>query len=487
MERLFTVLALAGLFVSSCKEIVEVEKIVEKECDKQHYEECDKEHLPEVAPTLALAAGEATVESLSFVLTPELAAAVRYSVVKADAALPTAEDLFNQKSENYGTPADATIEEEYTVGGLQLGTDYTVVAAARNNIGYSEVATLSMTTLIPEMKLTLAEVKVNPNSFIFSISPVNASKVAYVVLSEGESLPEASAVLENGIEVAADAVSECVVMDLEQETSYKVVAAALDLAGKNAMLSEALTVTTAKQLPPAVGDYYYSDGTWGTELEDGKTPIGVVFYTGCATDMGDNKAYYKVKDGSKAMEEFHGYVIALRDASPADGVQWSFYDSWADPCGISTEVDDFLGYTNTLAIRAHAEKIGVGFSKENTSYPAAWYATEGYESVCPSPEQSSGWFLPSAGQLMYIWEKAYFNPTNNLKGWVENSLRNLGDLAAEMYARDSEYWTSNEQVDSFGTSVRAYYVSFDSSQFQPGFASWLNKDWEVRVRSVLAF
>ena len=158
MKRLFTVLALAGLFFSSCKEIVEVEKIVEKECDKQHYEDCDKEHLPEVAPTLAIASGEATVESLSFVLTPELAAAVRYSVVKADAALPTAEDLFNQKSENYGTPADATLEDEYTVSGLQLGTDYTVVAAARNNIGYSEVATLSMTTLIPEMKLTLAEV-----------------------------------------------------------------------------------------------------------------------------------------------------------------------------------------------------------------------------------------------------------------------------------------------------------------------------------------
>lgn len=488
MKRLFSVLAIAGLLLSSCKEkIVEVEKIVEKECDKQHYEACDKEHLPEVAPSLAIAAGETTVESLAFVLTPELASAVRYSVVEADAALPTVEDLFNQQSEHYGIPADATIEDEYIVDGLQLGTDYTVVAAARNNIGYSDLATLSMTTLIPEMKLTLAEVKVNPNSFTFSISPVNASKVAYVVLADGESLPEASAVLENGIEVPADAAGEYTVIDLDQATSYQVVAAALDLAGKNAMLSDALTVTTIEQLPPAVGDYYYSDGTWGTDLEEGKTPIGVVFYVGCATEMGDNKAYYKVKDGSKTMEEFHGYVIALKDASPADGVQWSFYDSWADPCGISTDTDDFLGYTNTLTIRVHADNIGVGFSKENTSYPAAWYATEGYESVCPAPAQSSGWFLPSAGQLMYIWDKAYFNPTNNLKGWVENSLRNLGDLAAEMYVRDSEYWASNEQVDSYGTSVRAYYVSFDSSQFQPGFVSWLNKDWEVRVRSVLAF
>lgn len=480
MKRLFCVLALAGIFFASCKEVVE--------CDKQHYEtECNKEHMPEVAPTIAVAAGEATVESISFVLTPEMAAAVRYSVVEAGAALPSAEDVFNQQSEYYGIPADATIEDEYVVSGLELGTDYTVVAAAKNNIGYSEVASLSMTTLIPEMKLTLAEVKVGPNSITFSISPVNASKVAYVVLPEGESLPEASAVLANGTEVAADAAGEYVAAGLEQETSYQVVAAALDLAGKNAMLSEVLSVTTTGQTPPAVGDYYYSDGSWSTEIQEGKTPIGVVFYVGCATEMGDNKAYYKVKDGKTAMSEFHGYVVALKDASPAEGVWWSFYNSWADPCGISTDTDDFLGYTNTLAIRSHADQIGVGFSKENTSYPAAWYATEGFESVCPAPEQSSGWFLPSAGQLMYIWNNAYFNPTNNLKGWVENSLRNLGDLAAEMYAVDSEYWTSNEQVDSYATSVRAYYVSFDSSQFQPGFVSWLNKDWELRVRSVLAF
>lgn len=483
MKRLFCVFALAGVLFASCKKIVEVPV----ECDKQHYEECDKQHMPEVAPTLSIAAGEATVESLTFVLTPELAAAVRYQVIEADSTHPTAEDLFNQHSEYFGVPADATIEDEYIVGGLQLGVDYTVVAAAKNNIGYSELATLSMTTAIPEMKLTLAEVKVGPNSFTFSISPVNASKVAYVVIPEGESLPEASAVLENGTEVTADAAGEYVAAGLEQETSYQVVAAALDLAGKNVMLSEVLSVTTTGQTPPAVGDYYYSDGSWSTEIQEGKTPIGVVFYIGCATEMGDNKAYYKVKDGKTAMSEFHGYVVALKDATPAGGVQWSFYNSWADPCGISTETDDFLGYTNTLAIRSHADQIGVGFSKENTSYPAAWYATEGFESVCPAPEQSSGWFLPSAGQLMYIWNNAYFNPTNNLKGWVENSLRNLGDLAAEMYDVESEYWASNEQVDSFGTSVRAYYVSFDSSQFQPGFVSWLNKDWELRVRSVLVF
>ena len=489
MKRLFFILALAGVFAVSCEKVVEVEKIVEKECDKQHYEdeECDREHLPEVAPKLTLTAGAVTVESVSFVLAPTDAAAVRYSVVEAGTSLPTAEDLFNKESEFYGVPADATIEAEYLVSSLRLGTEYTVVAAARNNIGYSEVVTLAMTTAIPEMSLGLSVVKINSSSVVFSISPVNASKVAYKVLAAGEEVPEATVVLESGVEADATAAGEYVVKGLEPESSYVIVAAALDLAEKNAMLSDAVEVTTIAVVPPAVGDYYYSDGSWSTEYDDTKTPIGVVFYLGCATEFKDNVAYYKVKDGSAAMEEFHGYVIALKDASPEDGVWWSFYDSWGDPTGVSVETNDFLGYTNTLAIRTEAERLGVGFSADNSSYPAAYYATDAYDEVCPAPAQSSGWFLPSAGQLQYIWDSAYFNPNGNLKGWLENSFRNLGELAVEMHVTDSEYWSSTEQVDSYGTSVRAYYVNFDSSNWNPGFTSWYNKDVDFRVRSVLAF
>lgn len=466
-------LAAVGMLAFSC------EKVVEKECDK--------EHLPDVVPSLTLTAGTATVESLSFTLTPEAAVSVRYSVLESGSELPTAESLFDSASPSFGLPADASASYEYTVDGLNLGTDYVVAAAAKNNIGYSEVYSLSMTTDIPEMSLTLSLVKENSNSLSFRLTPVNAGKVAYAVVAADAEIPEAAAVLADGTEADASAAADYVVKGLEPETSYVIVAAALDLAGKNTLLSEPLTASTIAVIPPAVGDYYYSDGTWSTAYDSSKEPIGVVFYLGCATEFGDNPAYYKVKDGSAAMEEFHGYVIALKDASPEEGVFWSFYDGWDSGAGCSGELDDFLGYTNTIAIETTAAENGRGISESNDSYPATYYATVAYEEACPAPELSSGWFLPSAYQLKYIWEKVYFNEDGNLKGWIENSLKNLGDKAAEMYVSNSSYWTSTEYYDSYGDSCKAYYFNFDYASFSPGFIDWYTKDEEFRVRSVLAF
>lgn len=39
-----------------------------------------------------------------------------------------------------------------------------------------------------------------------------------------------------------------------------------------------------KKEPPKVGDYFYSDGTFSTELDKSKTPVGVIFYTGDPTE-----------------------------------------------------------------------------------------------------------------------------------------------------------------------------------------------------------
>ena len=76
----------------------------------------------EVAPTVTLTAGEATTESLSFVLTPANATSVRYAVYKAGETLPTAEDLLTSSSGSAGTPADATVAETYVVTGLDFST-----------------------------------------------------------------------------------------------------------------------------------------------------------------------------------------------------------------------------------------------------------------------------------------------------------------------------------------------------------------------------
>ena len=63
---------------------------------------------------------------------------------------------------------------------------------------------------------------------------------------------------------------------------------------------------------PRIGDIYYSDGTWSTNLKEGATPIGIVFRVGIASDMSDREAFYTKKDGTTPFDEFHGYVVALR-------------------------------------------------------------------------------------------------------------------------------------------------------------------------------
>ena len=487
----FTAAALALLLpLVSCEEIPQTET---PDTPNQETPDTPKE---EVAPTVTLTAVEATTESVSFVLTPANATSVRYSVYKAGETLPSAEDLLTSSSGCAGTPADATAAETYVVKGLDYCTEYTVVAAAHSSVGYSDVVTLDMKTATPEVTVSLALVEAAAEKVVFTLASEYASKVAYLVAEAGAQAPQAAYVLENGVQVEGSA--EYTVASLTPETAYVVYAAALDLDGANAVLSEALEFTTAARplVAPAIGDYYYSDGTWSTELDPAKEPIAIVFYTGVATEFFDNVAYYKVKDGSTKMNEINGYAIALKDADPEyenqygvieDGAWWSFWDGDASPTGVSIEVDDFLGYTNTLAIQSHCIQLKKEFSASEDSYPAAYYATRGYEEICPAPAQSSGWFLPSAYQLKYIWDQVYFNNSGNLKGWLENSFQVLGEKATPLYRNDAEYWSSTEVIDSSAHTYRAYYVSFDERQFQAGFVAWYNKNYLMDVRSVLVF
>lgn len=264
----------------------------------------------------------------------------------------------------------------------------------------------------------------------------------------------------------------------------------------NSEISLVYEIEGSPQLPPKVGDFYYSDGSWSTFLvqRPGVQPIGVIFYIGIATEFSDHATYYKVKDGSAALPEFHGYVVSLRDATYVDDahtpVTWSFYDGWDDGCGCSSNQSDFLGYNNTAAIRARADRDFGGLSADASNFPAAYYATDHFESQVPAPASSSGWFLPSAYQLKYIYDRVYFVPNgaDADSPCVQNSLAKLdADGGMPMYARDSEYWSSTEQYDSSGCSYRAIYVSFDESSFKPGFATWANKSTKCRIRPILAF
>lgn len=250
------------------------------------------------------------------------------------------------------------------------------------------------------------------------------------------------------------------------------------------------------QPSPRVGDFYYSDGSWSPyPVDRGEVkPIGVIYYLGEATRQGDSKSRYTYKGGEQAMDEIHGYVIALRDATWHDGehhgASWSFWNGGDTGCGCSQDVTDFLGYSNTRGICERAERDFGGLTGGDDNFPATWYATEKFEQEMPAPATSSGWFLPSAGQMKYIYDSVYFDPKNGNDDarYIERSLSQLEKAGAmQMYDRGSSYWTSTEEYDAYGKSNRAKYFSFDSTVIKPGFIGWANKGGRFRVRPMLVF
>ena len=65
---------------------------------------------------------------------------------------------------------------------------------------------------------------------------------------------------------------------------------------------------------PRVGDFYYSDGTWSSKLDAGKTCIGIVFCTD-ASRFADTPANY-----GDRLTAIRGYVLALENVRSGKGV-----------------------------------------------------------------------------------------------------------------------------------------------------------------------
>lgn len=237
----------------------------------------------------------------------------------------------------------------------------------------------------------------------------------------------------------------------------------------NVTYDGAPSTTTVRAL--AVGDYYYSDG--GIVPKNASNPpsegcIGIVMKVG-KDDSGDWKddCQYKKKDGSTTMSTINGYVLALHDANGGSDYQWGSYDTKVEHTDMNRDQNTgFYGYKNTQAI------ISFNKSKSGTlssAFPATYYATVGYEKSYPAPANSSGWFLPSAGQCKY-WQ-------NNKVTLLESVKKATG---ASGYSWKSYYWSSSE--DSIDPASNAWSANFDF-----GYVGYINKNYYHYVRSCLAF
>lgn len=202
--------------------------------------------------------------------------------------------------------------------------------------------------------------------------------------------------------------------------------------------ANAVTEYTAADLK--MGDYLYSDGTTsdgglrklfpdGTietapeavAPEAGKTVIGIVFHAGRhATDASDYTSPLTA-GGPTLAGEVRGYAVAITDATLGTSreAQWVAgpEGEYNFRSGVSTDKYAWNGYANCRAmhdyVTAHA---GEGW--EMRHFQAAWSCetygnrtldyegnpTSDYAWQAPlrAPAGTSGWFLPSVGQLYYM-------------------------------------------------------------------------------------
>lgn len=134
---------------------------------------------------------------------------------------------------------------------------------------------------------------------------------------------------------------------------------------------------------PALGDYYYFDGTWSGELWE-KPCIGIVFKAGA----GNNDVLNDYDN--KLSGQINGYAVAVQDAARF-GIKWSTVQ---ENCQTSTATNDYKGYDNTAKVLCLN-----GYSPEK--YPV-FQAVSEFGETTVAPSGSSGWYLPSAGQMTDI-------------------------------------------------------------------------------------
>ena len=218
---------------------------------------------------------------------------------------------------------------------------------------------------------------------------------------------------------------------------------------------------------PEVGDYYYADGSWSSDYKSGSgSPacIGIVFKVDAGE--GDIARNYGYK-----LADIRGYVVALQDANANSGA-WGIRET--NVSGIIDEknyVNKYDGYRNTAVVRQLSEykNTHVNNPTANGQYWAFKVASE-YNVIAPN--NTSGWYLPSIGQLNDI----YYLPSRS------TLIQTAG--GSDFKAGDDRYWSSTEK-----DNADAWYYRFNGNGHD-AFAKSNDGDWLLTpsyVRAILTF
>lgn len=234
----------------------------------------------------------------------------------------------------------------------------------------------------------------------------------------------------------------------------------INLKGKSFPAQEVVAKTIglkASQRVPNIGDYLYSDGSWGPlKYYHDKYPVAVIFSN--YTSATDRQRGYT-----------HGYAMALRDAA------------WPTPWCPAGELGDYpetenvfehVSATAPLSMMKNLDGLTTcqtlnskylkdynydnylhHYSTKQAAIPHAmeygdanWKEAFGEQTLVPAPSGTSGWYLPSIGQ--------WFLMLANLSGLNPNNLVMTKDGSGNVY---SFSW-----LFSSATEKKAYLEKFQN-------------------------
>ena len=216
-----------------------------------------------------------------------------------------------------------------------------------------------------------------------------------------------------------------------------------------------------------LGDVFYSDGSiskpGSSNLYSGKTPIGIVVFIS-ANDT--EKAWAEpTHNGGRAL------VMAFKNYGNSntgyylDTSTSGSYPVWSGKPSIDSDgtnfSDDKSGYTNCHTYLYQAYN------------PASYYAMR-YTPA--APESSSGWFIPSAGQWMFVLGRLYGSNDATIANW---RFRTAYDTSKTAYTKINKYLSDSgvsylALIDSYldATGTTGQYWTSTSTTLTGRSAVW---------------
>lgn len=229
-----------------------------------------------------------------------------------------------------------------------------------------------------------------------------------------------------------------------------------------------------------VGDYYYSDGTWSSDLQGGKTVIGVVFAKVNATSSDPLLA-------QACPDCTHGLVVSTIEYADQDFGAVSTYYGHGYYAGLGYDAnavvdeDKVNGYGNTAAhtaLNGSRQDYCVMFNAESGVVSAHSQA---------APSSASAWYVPSFKEMSMMAENIDV---------LNSAINAVGGMPLSAY-QEASSWDENRTSDWYWTSTihgtwydRGKTYDHHKYPFDVSSGNWTDAQQSsalCKVRMVLAF